>query len=192
MVSTVNILADPFLTFVQGTSILIFDVNLGVRADSEDDSPVGRNRSEDLGNRQSVTGHRVRRPDTGLLNFNLKNSVAHLDGINSDFVPGFKPSLARIDIGNQCITDAVTVSIPVDMRRTSLKQVTVLGISDYSPLFRSELFDVLNKLTLYLVIGAVNIGEINVRKMQGKFVEEGGVFEFHDIVVLVCNTNITQ
>jgi hypothetical protein len=192
MVSIINILADPFLTFVQGTSILIFDVNLGVRADSEDDSPVGRNRSEDLGNRQSVTGHRVRRPDTGLFNFNLKNSVAHLDGINSDFVPGFKPSLARIDIGNQCITDAVTVSIPVNMRRTSLKQVTVLGISDYSPLFRSELFDVLNKLTLYLVIVAVNIREIDVRKMQGKFVEEGRVFEFHDIVVLVCNTNITQ
>jgi len=192
MVSTVNILADPFLTFVQGTSMLIFDVNLGIRPDSEDDSSVGRNRSEDLGNRQSVAGHRVRRPDTGILNFNLKNSVAHLDGINSDFVPGFKPSLARIDIGNQRVTNTVTVSIPVDMRRTSLKQVTVLGISDYSPLFRSELFDVLNKLTLYLVIAAVNIGEIDVRKMQGKFIEEGEVFEFHDIVVLVCNTNITQ
>ena len=42
----------------------------------------------------------------------------------------------------------------------------------------------LNKLTLYLVIAAVNIGEIDVRKMQGKFVKEGGVFEIHDIVVI--------
>lgn len=184
MVVLFGVLADPLLTFVQGTSELIFDVNLGISSDSEDDRTVGRDRLKDFSNLQEVLGPRTGTKAPRFFNLDLKDTTVHLNGIVFDVIPEFGVGLVRHLVPDKSTADRSPVSIPVIMRTTVLEQVTELTVTDDLPLFGSELPDVVNKPSLYLVIAAVNIGEIDVRKMQAEFVEEGRIFKSHNVVVI--------
>lgn len=184
MVVLFDVLADPLLTFVQGTSELIFDVNLGVRSDSEDDSTMGKDRLIDFSNLQEVLGPRRGTKTPRLFYLDLKDTTIHLNGIVFNVIPEFGVGLVRHQIPDKSTADRSPVSVPVIMRATVLEQVTKLIVTDNLPLFGSELLDVVNKSPLYLVIAAGDIGEIDVRKMQTELVEEGRIFKSHDVVVI--------
>jgi hypothetical protein len=182
MVVLFGMLADPLLTFIQGTSELVFDVNLGVRSDSEDDSTMAGNRLIDFSNLQEVLGPRTGTKAPRFFNLDFKHAILHLNGIVFDVIPEFGVGLVRHLVPDKSTADRSPVSIPVIMRATVLEQVTELIVADDLPLFGSELFDVVNKSPLDLVIAAVNIGEIDVRKMQAELVEEGRIFKSHGVV----------
>ena len=80
MVAPFGVLADPLLTFVQGTGELIFDVDLGVRPDSEDDSTVAGNRLKDFSNLQEVLGPRRGTKTPRFFYLDLKDTAVHLPG----------------------------------------------------------------------------------------------------------------
>ncbi len=184
MVVLFSMLADPLLTFIQGTSELIFDVNLGISSDSENDSAVGRDRLIDFSDLQEVPGPRTGTEAPRFFNLDLKDTAVHLNGIVFDVIPEFRVGLVWHLVPDKSTADRSPVSIPVIMRTTVLEQVTELIVTDDLPLFGSELLDVVNKPSLYLVIAAVNIGEIDVRKMQAELVEEGRIFKSHNVVVI--------
>ena len=183
MVVLFSVLADPLLTFVQRTSELIFDVDLGIRPDSEDDSTVGRDRLIDFSNLQEVLGPRSGTKAPRFFYLDFKHATIHLDRIVFDVIPEFGVSLVRHQIPDKGTADRSPVSIPVIMRATVLEQVTELIVTDDLPLFGSELLDVVNKSPLYLVIAAGDIREIDVRKMQAELVEEGRIFKSHDVLM---------
>ena len=184
MVVLFSVLADPLLTFVQRTSELIFDVDLGIRPDSEDDSTVGRDRLIDFSNLQEVLGPRSGTKAPRFFYLDFKHATIHLDRIVFNVIPEFGVSLVRHQIPDKGTADRSPVSIPVIMRATVLEQVTELIVTDDLPLFGSELLYVVNKSPLYLVIAAGDIREIDVRKMQAELVEEGRIFKSHDVVVI--------
>ena len=184
MVVLFSVLADPLLTFIQGTSELIFDVDLGVRPDSEDDSTVAGNRLIDFSNLQEVLGPRRGTKAPRFFYLDFKHATIHLNGIVFDVIPEFGVGLVRHQIPDKSTADRSPVGIPIIMRATVLEQVTELIVTDDLPLFGSELLDVVNKPSLYLVIATGDIGEIDVRKMQAELVEEGRIFKSHDVVVI--------
>jgi hypothetical protein len=184
MVLIAEVLADPLLTFIQAASELVFDIDLGIRTDFEDDRTVSGDGMEHFVDLQEIPGPRTGTEAPRLFNLDFKHATIHLNGIVFDVIPGFRVGLVRHLVSDKSTADSSPVSIPAIVRSAVLEQVVILAVTDGMPLFGTELLDVVNKSPLYLVIAAVDIGEIDVRKMQAELVEEGRIFKSHDVVVI--------